>query len=42
LLVAGSAARQAQLDGLATVRSRLGTPGAANRVAALAAELLGA
>jgi lipid-A-disaccharide synthase len=42
LLVPDSAARRAQRDGLAGVRSQLGTPGAANRVAALAAELLGA
>jgi lipid-A-disaccharide synthase len=31
--------RSAMLDGLATVRSRLGTPGAADRVAAIASEL---
>jgi lipid-A-disaccharide synthase len=42
LLDAGSPSRRAQLDGLATVRSHLGTPGAASRVAALAAEVLGA
>jgi lipid-A-disaccharide synthase len=42
LLHSDSAERRAQLDGLATVRSLLGTPGAANRVAAVAAELLGA
>jgi len=42
LLHTESAERRAQLGGLATVRSLLGTPGAANRVAAVAAELLGA
>jgi lipid-A-disaccharide synthase len=42
LLDAGSSVRRAQLDGLATVRSRLGTPGAAGRVAELAAQVLGA
>ena len=42
LLHTESAERRAQLDGLATVRSLLGTPGAANRVAAVAADLLGA
>lgn len=42
LLDADSATRQAQRDGLAQVRARLGTPGAAARVASMAAELLAA
>lgn len=40
LLDAGHPARRGQLAGLADVRDRLGTPGASNRVAALAGELL--
>jgi lipid-A-disaccharide synthase len=40
LLEPGSRERQAQLDGIAEVRARLGGPGAAERVAALARELL--
>jgi lipid-A-disaccharide synthase len=40
LLDAGSPERQRVLDGLAEVRSRLGTPGAAARVAAIASELV--
>lgn len=42
LLDPASAATRAQQDGLALVRTRLGTPGAAARVAAMAAELLAA
>jgi lipid-A-disaccharide synthase len=40
LLEEGSEERQRVLDGLAEVRSRLGTPGAASRVAAMASELV--
>jgi lipid-A-disaccharide synthase len=40
LLEAGSTERQRVLDGLAEVRSRLGTAGAAARVAAIARELV--
>ncbi len=40
LLDAGGTERQRVLDGLAEVRSRLGTPGAAARVAAIASELI--
>jgi len=40
LLEMGSAERRRVLDGLAEVRSRLGTPGAAARVAAIANELV--
>jgi len=40
LLPAGSAAREAQLDALGAVRDALGTPGAAARVAAMAAALV--
>ena len=40
LLDADSPVRAAQLDGFARVRERLGTPGAAGRVAVLAAEIL--
>jgi lipid-A-disaccharide synthase len=40
LLDAGSPERKRVLDGLAEVRSRLGTPGAAGRVAAIANELV--
>lgn len=40
LLDEGNAERQRVLDGLAEVRSRLGTPGAAARVAAMASELV--
>jgi lipid-A-disaccharide synthase len=39
LLAAGDPRRRAMLDGLADVRSRLGTPGAATRVAKMASEL---
>jgi hypothetical protein len=39
LLEPGSAERAEQLRGLDDVRSRLGTPGASARVAAMAAEL---
>ena len=39
LLTPGNPARTLMLDGLAEVRSRLGTPGAAGRVAAIASEL---
>ena len=39
LLTRGHPTRQRMLDGLADVRSRLGTPGAAERVAAMASEL---
>ncbi|MGH7457607.1 MAG: lipid-A-disaccharide synthase [Longimicrobiaceae bacterium] len=42
LLAEGSDTRQAQLNGLAGVRERLGGPGAAERVTELAAELLAA
>jgi lipid-A-disaccharide synthase len=40
LLADGSAARSRQLEGLREVRARLGTPGAAARVAAIARSLL--
>ena len=40
LLDMGSTERQRVLDGLAEVRSRLGTPGAAARVGAIASELV--
>ena len=40
LLDAGSAERRRVTDGLAEVRSRLGTPGAAGRVASIASELV--
>jgi lipid-A-disaccharide synthase len=40
LLDSGSTERQRVLDGLAEVRGRLGTPGAATRVAAIASELV--
>jgi lipid-A-disaccharide synthase len=40
LLDGGSTDRKRVLDGLAEVRSRLGTPGAAGRVAAIASELV--
>jgi lipid-A-disaccharide synthase len=40
LLENGSVERQRVLDGLAEVRSRLGTPGAAGRVAEMASELV--
>lgn len=40
LLEPGNAERQRVLDGLAEVRSRLGTEGAASRVAAMASELV--
>jgi len=40
LLEEGSDARQTQLRGLAEIRARLGAPGAADRVAELAAELI--
>ncbi len=40
LLEPGNAERQRVLDGLAEVRSRLGTPGAASRVAQMASELI--
>jgi lipid-A-disaccharide synthase len=39
LLTPTDGRRSAMLDGLADVRSRLGTPGAAERVAAIASEL---
>jgi lipid-A-disaccharide synthase len=39
LLDTGSADRRRMLAGLAEVRSKLGTPGAAGRVARMAAEL---
>jgi lipid-A-disaccharide synthase len=39
LLTAGDPGRRAMLEDLAEVRSRLGTPGAAERVAAIASEL---
>lgn len=42
LLDPHSAEHRAQLEGLELVRARLGTPGAAHRVAAMAAELLAA
>lgn len=42
LLDAASPAARAQREGLSLVRARLGTPGAAARVAAMAAELLAA
>lgn len=42
LLDPGSAERTAQLAGIAEVRARLGAPGAADRAAAIAAELLSA
>jgi lipid-A-disaccharide synthase len=41
LLDPGNAASRRQREGLALVRERLGAPGAADRVAAIAAELLG-
>ncbi len=40
LLEAGSADRQRVLEGLAEIRSRLGSPGAAHRVAEMASELI--
>jgi lipid-A-disaccharide synthase len=42
LLDAGSRQRQEVLAGLADVRSKLGTPGAADRVARIASDLVGA
>lgn len=41
LLDPDSAQRRAQLDGLAAVRAKLGSPGAARRAAAIASELAG-
>jgi len=41
LLDRGSGAARRQREGLALVRERLGSPGAAERVAAIAAELVG-
>jgi lipid-A-disaccharide synthase len=42
LLEPGSRQRQEALAGLAEVRSKLGSPGAADRVARIASELVGA
>jgi lipid-A-disaccharide synthase len=39
LLTPGDVTRSRMLEGLADVRARLGTPGAADRVAAIASEL---
>jgi lipid-A-disaccharide synthase len=39
LLAPGDATRSRMLEGLADVRARLGTPGAAQRVATIASEL---
>ena len=42
LLAKGNPRRQEVLTGLAEVRARLGSPGAADRVARIASELVGA
>jgi len=42
LLTKGNPRRQEVLNGLAEVRSRLGSPGAADRVARMASDLVGA